>query len=450
MSSSWSTTTIAACAAQEPYSTQIGPFGNKIRAQIYTEAGAPVLRGVNVNTSDRFHDGDFVFVSDEYARHELNKFACRSGDVILCHKGTLGKIGIIPERTRYERYVMGNSMMKVRCDPEKLNPLFLYYWLTSAEGQHYLYSRVSQVGVPQIQRPLTTLREARLPMPPIEEQRAIAHVLGGLDDKIELNRRMHETLEELSRALFRSWFVDFDPVLARMQGRAPNGMDATTAALFPDSLVESSLGPIPDGWKVAPIGEVQPVRGGGTPSTKEPAFWDGGVHAWTSPKDLTGKGTPVLLDTPRKLTDAGLARVSSGLLPAGTLLLSSRAPIGYLAISQVPIAVNQGYIAMPPATLGSVYLLRWAEVNLDRIKQRAGGTTFPEISKKNFRPIEILVPASGPLQAFYAVADSLFQRMVVGEREIELLAATRDALLPKLISGNIRVKDAERQVEAVA
>jgi type I restriction enzyme S subunit len=174
----------------------------------------------------------------------------------------------------------------------------------------------------------------------------VVGILGSLDDKIELNRRMNETLEEMARALFKSWFVDFDPVRAKMAGHQPAGMDDETAALFPDSFEDSPLGEIPKGWSVTPIGEAVRAVGGGTPSTKELSFWEGGMHCWATPKDLSKLRGPVLLDTERKVTDAGLAKISSGLLPVGTVLLSSRAPVGYLAIAQVPVTVNQGFIAM--------------------------------------------------------------------------------------------------------
>ena len=258
----WPRKSIAECAADEPYSTQIGPFGNKIRAKIYTPDGAPVLRGTNVNPDGRFHDDDFVFVSHEYADSELDKFVCEADDVVLCHKGTLGKIGIIPKQSRFPKYIMGNSMMKVRCNPRLLHPLYLYYWLCSRDGQHYLFSRVSQVGVPQIQRPLSTLREAEIPLPPLSEQKAIAEILGALDAKIELNRRMNETLESLARSLFKSWFVDFDPVRAKMDGRPPPGLPPATAALFPDSFEHQNGGLIPAGWKSKSIGDLADIKHG--------------------------------------------------------------------------------------------------------------------------------------------------------------------------------------------
>ena len=187
----------------------------------------------------------------------------------------------------------------------------------------------------------------RYDVPPLAEQRAIAHILGTLDDKIELNRRMNETLEAMARALFKSWFVDFDPVRAKAEGRDP-GLPKPLADLFPDSFEDSELGEIPKGWEIKSIGDLADVVGGTTPSTKEPAFWEGGTHAWATPKDLSGLSVPVLLDTERRITDAGLSQIGSGLLPKGTVLLSSRAPIGYLAVAEIPVAINQGFIAMTP------------------------------------------------------------------------------------------------------
>ena len=160
--------------------------------------------------------------------------------------------------------------------------------------------------------------------PPIAEQRAIAHILGTLDDKIELNRRMNATLEAMARALFRSWFVDFDPVRAKMAGR-DTGLPKEIADLFPDRLVDSELGEIPEGWDVSEIGAEVDAIGGGTPSTKEPVYWNGGQHCWATPKDLSKLSSPVLLETDRKITDAGVRKISSGASPTwdGTLVVAS-------------------------------------------------------------------------------------------------------------------------------
>jgi len=261
---------------------------------------------------------------------------------------------------------------------------------------------------------------------------------------------MSETLEAMARALFKSWFVDFDPVRAKAEGRG-TGLPQHLADLFPDRLVDSELGEIPEGWEVKPIKELAEVGGGSTPKTERAEYWDGGTHHWVTPKDLSGLSMPVLLDTERKITDAGLAQISSGLLPPGTLLLSSRAPIGYLAISEVPVAVNQGFIAMKPRHgTSNLFLMRWASAAHNEIVSHANGSTFLEISKSSFRPIRITAPSGPVMDAFDHLSRPLYRKVVEHERQSRTLTALRDVLLPKLVSGEIRVTDAERFVGAVA
>jgi type I restriction enzyme S subunit len=286
------------------------------------------------------------------------------------------------------------------------------------------------------------LKAFDIALPPLGEQSAIAHILGTLDDKIELNRRISETLEAMARALFKSWFVDFDPVRAKAAGRDP-GLPKPLADLFPARLVDSDLGEIPEGWEVKPVGDLADVVGGTTPSTKEQAYWEDGMHAWATPKDLSGLSVPVLLDTERRITDAGLSQVGSGLLPMGTVLLSSRAPIGYLAVAELRVAINQGFIAMvAKAGTSNLFLLLWASVAHEDIISRANGSTFLEISKSNFRPIPVVAPPADVMQAFERLARPLYERIVQCARESSTLAALRDSLLPKLISGELRIRDA--------
>jgi type I restriction enzyme, S subunit len=263
--------------------------------------------------------------------------------------------------------------------------------------------------------------------------------VGPIDDKIELNRTSNETLEAMAHALFKSWFVDFDPVRAKAEGRDP-GLPSPIADLFPDSFEDSELGEIPAGWTVKTIADLATVQGGSTPSTKEPHYWEGGSHRWATPRDLASLSTPVLLDTERRITDEGLAQIPSGLLPAGTVLLSSRAPIGYLAISEVPVAINQGFIAMQSKNeVSNLFLLWWTQSAHDAIMGRANGSTFLEISKSNFRPISLVAPPHSLMHAFDLATRPLYNRIVLNERESQSLAETRDMLLPKLISGQLRV-----------
>lgn len=281
-------------------------------------------------------------------------------------------------------------------------------------------------------------------VPTLKEQQLISGFLKSLDDRIASLREINTTLEAIAQALFKSWFVDFDPVRAKAEGREPEGIDAETAALFPDGFEESELGLVPEGWKVRQIGEIVQVLGGGTPSTKERIFWHPQEHHWVTPKDLSGISVPVLLNTDRKISTQGLARVSSGLLPINTVLLSSRAPIGYLAITKIPTAINQGFIAIPPNTeLSAEFLLLWCKQNIELIKQKANGSTFMEISKRSFRPIRIVNPPAYVVRSFNKISNLLFEKIAMNERQIQLLINLRDILLPRLISGQLQLSEAE-------
>ena len=327
----------------------------------------------------------------------------------------------------------------------KLDPRFLYYLVSNKEFIDFTDRTSKGVKMPRGDK--NAIVKYPLHLPSINEQKAIASVLGVLDDKIENNRQMNETLEEMARAIFKSWFIDFDPVHAKAVGNAPSHIDADTAALFPNSFSNDGL---PMGWTNSIIGDEVQIFGGGTPSTKEPIYWEGGEFNWCTPKDLSPLVSPVLLNTSRKITKSGLKKISSGLLPVGTLLLSSRAPVGYLAISQIPVAVNQGFIAMKcTKKLSNLYVLFWCEQNMEKIKNNASGSIFAEITKTNFKPITVICPNAEIISAFDSYIKPIFSKVVSNLKENRTIAELRDTLLPKLISGELQIPDAEREVEGL-
>ncbi|MBK7061528.1 MAG: restriction endonuclease subunit S [Rubrivivax sp.] len=447
MSSEWPLVSIDNIKATRSGSIAIGPFGSRMKSDCYVSNGVRVVRGTNL-TGGRSFSGDFVFITPEKAE-ELNSANLLPNDLVFPHRGAIGEVGIVPNDG--ERYVLSSSMMKLTCAADGAHPDFIYYFFKSEAGRFELLKNASQVGTPGIGQPLTSLKQIKLKLPPVDEQRSIAAALRALDDRIALLRETNATLEAIAQALFKSWFVDFDPVRAKQQGLAPAGMDEATAALFPGSFEESALGLVPKGWSVQPVGDAVECVGGATPDTKDPSYWSPEEHAWTTPKDLSGLPAPVLLSTERRLSTKGVAKIGSGLLPVGTLLMSSRAPIGYLAIAQVPLAINQGYIAMPPGSLlPPLYMLFWCRQNMEGIKARANGSTFMEISKKAFRPIPALVPSSPAIKAFLAVASPLFARLVSNEQQAQSLATIRDTLLPRLISGQLRLPEALVEIEEAA
>ncbi len=341
------------------------------------------------------------------------------------------------------------------CREGALLPKFMDYHTRSAPWSDWL----SLAGEGSVRERIyfRKLETYELALPDVPYQEAAVEILSSLDNKIELNRRMNETLEALAQAIFKDWFVTFGPTRRKMDGATdpvailggliPDPTKAAPlAALFPGSFGEDGL---PEGWEQREIGKQAQALGGSTPSTKEPTFWEPAEHWWATPKDLSSQTDLALFDTERKISDAGLAHITSGQLPEGTVLLSSRAPIGYLAISQVPVAINQGFIALPPnETFGTAYLYLWCKANMEQIVANANGSTFQEISKKNFRPIKSTVPTDERLMsAFAEIVDPLIARIVAAANESRTLAETRDYLLPKLMSGAVRVRDAAAMVE---
>lgn len=439
----------------------IGPFGSRMKSDAYVESGVPVIRGTNLTGSKKF-SGDWVFISEQLAK-QLENCCVSNGDLVFPHRGSIGEVGLVDNQ--FHQYMMSSSLMKLRCNPNIADSEFIYYFFKSHQGRYELLKNASQVGTPGIGQPLTSLKNIEIKLPSLGEQRKIAKILSDLDDKIHINNQINQTLESIAQALFKSWFVDFDPVRAKIAAKQ-EGKDAelaamcaisgkseielqqmaeddfaalrATAALFPDGLVESELGEVPKGWEVSTVGEQVQTVGGGTPSTKNVDFWDDGIHYWTTPKDLSNLTDKILLNTERKITDAGLKKISSGLLPKDTVLMSSRAPVGYLALSKIEVAINQGYIAiLPNMKYSAEYLIQWCEANMAEIKGRASGTTFQEISKKNFREIRFVCPDDKVVVSYTKTVKTLYDEITSKAKENQSLINLRDTLLPKLMSGEI-------------
>ncbi|MEI8361369.1 MAG: restriction endonuclease subunit S [bacterium] len=303
----------------------------------------------------------------------------------------------------------------------KADPFFLYNLLTTKEYTDYLIKIAdSQTSTYPAFNP-STIQNSIFLLPSVNEQQEISLVLESLDNKIELLRKQNETLEAMAQALFKQWFVRFN---------------------FPGAtgkMIDSELGEIPEGWRVGKLGEVVAIQGGTTPSTKDRDYWDGDI-AWTSPKDLSNNNQIFLLKTEKTITKEGLKKIGSGLLPKGTLLLSSRAPIGYLAITNIELAINQGYIAfLPNQIFSNQFMFLWLKSNMDTVISSANGSTFLEISKSSFRNIDSLIPDENVLKTFNEALKPIFLKMLSNTMQIQTVATIRDAILPKLMKGELRV-----------
>ena len=275
-------------------------------------------------------------------------------------------------------------------------------------------------------------------LPPLDTQIAIAAVLKPLDDKIELNRRLSETLESMARALFQSWFVDFDPVRTKAEG-CDTGLPKDIADLFPDSFEDSELGEIPTGWGVNSFADTVEILAGGTPKTSVPSYWGGDIP-WFSVADAPPDSQVWVVATEKQLTRSGLEDSSARLLPIGTTIISARGTVGRLALIGVPMAMNQSCYGLRGRSDGLGYYTYFVTRQLvDRLKQHAHGSVFDTITRATLAGVLVAVPGTGLAEAFGKVVSPMLEQIRIGVIESRRLGDLRDALLPPLMSGNLRV-----------
>lgn len=261
MNEKWTKCKVAEVAAPTENALATGPFGSNIGSRFFQSSGIPVIRGSNLSQQidKRLIEDDFVFVSEEKAS-EFSRSIARKGDLIFTCWGTINQVGLIDDLARYDEYVISNKQMKLTPDPQKADSLFLYYLFSGLEKQQEILSIGIGSSVPGFN--LGQLKAIEILLPPLSVQKKIVRILSSFDDKIELNRQINHTLEQMAQAIFKSWFVDFDPVKAKAQGGDSEaiaqqlGISREILDLFPSEFEDTELGPIPKGWKNEKIGEL--------------------------------------------------------------------------------------------------------------------------------------------------------------------------------------------------
>ncbi len=420
--SEWTDVSLGTLAAPNNGAIAIGPFGSAMKADTYVPSGVPVIRGTNISNT-RAWKGDWVYISDNFA-DSMPRCVVKANTLVFPHRGSVGEVALVPTGA-HSRYFLSTSLMKIDLDEKKANPLFVYYFFKSRAGREEILKYASQVGTPGIGQPLASLRSFKLPYPPLPIQRGIASILGALDDKIELNRQMNETLEAMARAVFKDWFVDFGPTRAKMEGRIPY-LAPEIWSLFPDRLDKEGK---PDGWIMRPLGEVSDVSWGDTTTTKAsyartgfPAYSASGQDGFLSYADYDQKGI-VLSAIGANCGQTWLASGKWSCIKNTIRIL----PINpFLSVEYIYLATN-----------GTSF---WPK----------RGSAQPFISQTDARRQFILVPSEHSSKIFSNLSGSFFERMAENLKENKRLAVTRDLLLPKLMSGEIRVRDAEKIMAAVA
>ena len=286
------------------------------------------------------------------------------------------------------------------------------------------------------------LENMRVAVPPLPEQRAIGQMLGTLDEKIDLNRRMDDTLAAMARALFTSWFVDFEPVRAKLQGR-DTGLPKRVADLFPDRFVGSNRGSnVPDGWQVGTLADVVEISNGGTPRTSVPEYWDGDIP-WYTAKDAPSFNGVFAIDTERTLSDLGVAHSSTRLLPARTTVITARGTVGKIACLGVPMAMNQTCYGIRGRDGYPDFFTYWnLRASTRELPNLTHGTIFDTITRETFAVATTIIPSARVAATFDDLVAPYMERILANQRASRNLTALRDELLPKLISGELHVEDA--------
>lgn len=379
----------------------MGPFGSNIKAENFQESGVPVIRGTNLNFY-KYVDGDFVFLSEEKA-DQLNSSNCFPGDLVFTHRGNIGQVGMIPEG-KFHRYVVSQSGMKLSVKKDRLDNHFLFYFFKSSIGQHELLQNESQVGVPSISSPLTSLKSVNIRLPPLPEQRAVASVLSSLDDKIDLLHRQNKTLEAMAETLYRQRFVE-----------RGNGEEEKSLSFYGSIICGKT-----------PSKKVQNYFGGEIPFIKIPDMHD----------------NVFIFNTSDSLTEAGELSQPNKTLPPKSICVSCIATVGLVSLNAKGSQTNQQINSIVPhKDYYRYYIYLTMRLINDLLRSMAsGGTATLNLNTGDFSKIQIFYPGEQILEVFHRDVEPIFDKIFLNQSQILTLEKLRDMLLPKLMSGEVNVE----------
>ncbi len=457
---------------------------NYPKQEDFSGSGHCVFLSAKNVTSSGFQFTETIYIGKE--RHNLLRAGVlERGDIVLTTRGTIGNVAFYDSTIDYPVMRINSGMIIVRADPEAWNARFLYYVLTSDLMQDQIRSLTSGSAVPQL--PARDLKRFKLPRISLALQNKIESIISSIVDRIKINNQINQTLEQMAQAIFKSWFVDFEPVkakiaaleaggseddalLAAMQAIAGSALFATdaadtdaptqlarlqadhpeqyttlraTAELFPSAMQESELGEIPEGWECMPLSEMVELIGGGTPKRSEPAYWNGDI-CWFSVKDAPNDGNVFVIDTVEKITDAGLKGSSTKLLPLGTTIITARGTVGKLALTGVVTAMNQSCYGVIGIEGTGPYLnyLQMQEA-VETLQRNTHGAVFDTITQATFGTVFQAQACISLRTNFENLVAPAFEMIKNNLQQIKALSELRDTLLPKLLSGELSVAEAE-------
>lgn len=379
-----------------------------------SESGIPFVSIADIDSSNRLNLNVKQFVPEEYYNNLKDIRKAQRNDILYSVVGSFGIPVIIKGN---DKFAFQRNIAILRPDPTKVIPDYLFYIMKT----YNFYKQADSVAIGAAQRviTLTALRNMTVELPSMDVQKKIATILSRYDSLIDNYQKQIKLLEEAAQRLYKEWFVNLR---------------------FPGHENTKIVDGVPEGWEKKKISDICDTIGGGTPSTKEASYYEGGTIKWVTPTDITKNKGLCLLDTDKKITEEGLKHSSAKMLPAGTILMTSRASVGYFGIADFEVCTNQGFISCVPLLEHyQMYLLQNLMNRVEEIRIKAGGSTYLEISKSVFRNLDIICPSDKILQKFQAKTNAYYIQEKILSTQLRLLTESRDRLLPKLLSGEIEV-----------
>ncbi|ECJ2539558.1 restriction endonuclease subunit S [Salmonella enterica] len=456
MGSKWKQTTLGDLALGFDGAVD-GPFGSNLPASAYTESGYPIIRGSNLSIGlDDFKDSDFVFVP-EHIFQKLSRSECRAGDIIFTKKGTLGQTGLISAKHRFEKYLLSSNQMRLRVDPDKALPEYVYYYVSSQKAINKLIQDSECTGVPKIN--LAYLKSFPISLPSLIEQKDIIDVLGSLNSKITLNRQINQTLEQMSQTLFKSWFVDFDPVIdnaldagnpipealqsrAELRQKVRNSADlkplpADIRALFPAEFEETELGWMPKGWKEGSIPDIAFINSTSWGTKNQPDY--------VNYVDLSNAKDGIISSIEEIPFEDAPSRARR-ILKKDDLIFGLVRPanrsFAYVHVDGLTGSTGFAVIrAKNTIYKNFIYYFVTYDKNIEELARIADGGAYPAIKPDDICSLPLIIPPEEIVQRFDESTSNFRNLMNNSLAQNNHLTALRDTLLPKLISGELSLED---------
>ena len=392
---------------------QTGPFGSQLHQSDYVESGVPCIMPTNIGRMLDFQVAGIAHISEGDAL-KLSRHIVHEGDIVYSRRGDIEKCAYVSQEQ--DGWFCGTGCLKITINSNLAVPKFVAYYLSTDEIKSWIVGNA--VGTTMLNLNTSVLADVPLSLPSIQMQKRCVQILDSIENIIALNDRINHNLEEQAQALYKSWFVDFEPF---------KGGD----------FVDSELGLIPEGWRVGTLSELGDIVAGGTPSKTKPEYYTNNGIAWLTPKDLSIKCNKFTARGEIDITEDGYKNSSAKLMPRGSVLFSSRAPIGYISIAKGDICTNQGFKSVVPTYAGTAYLYYWLCENTEAIEAQASGSTFKEASGSLMRFFPALVPEKSVIDSFEKELSPILNEQEILEEEINHAEQIRDSLLPRLMSGEL-------------